>query len=275
MTRLHSSTALAGPSRRGRLLRAAAILTVFLASGLGTILHAANLQVSPISLEFSPKDQAQGIWLSNSGTSPLRAQVRVQQWSQADGKDQLAPARELVASPPAVDIPPGEKQLVRIIRLQPVAPAQEQTFRLIIDELPAAAAPADAGKPSGLQFLFRYSVPVFVSLTEPVPQTGKPSDISALKSSVQAGTPAPVLAVRNNGAQRLKISQLSYVSADGLRTPLLPGLVGYVLAGQQMQWPITSLSPQALQGLSAGGVLKAKFNADLDEQTLPLVSALP
>ena len=72
---------------------------------------AASLQVSPISLEFSPEEQAQGIWLSNTGTVPLRAQVRVQQWSQADGSDQLAPARDMTASPPMLEIAAGARQL--------------------------------------------------------------------------------------------------------------------------------------------------------------------
>ena len=32
---------------------------------------AGDLQVSPISLEFSPTEQAQGLWLSNTGTATL------------------------------------------------------------------------------------------------------------------------------------------------------------------------------------------------------------
>lgn len=228
--------------------------------------RAANLQVAPISLEFSPAEQAQSIWLSNSGTVSLRAQVRVLLWSQPNKADQLDPTRELVASPPAVEIAPGEKQLVRIIRLQPAAPTQERTFRLIIDELPVAAAPGAPTQP-GLQFLLRHSVPVFVGVGEPLPADGKPSDISALSASFQVNGAQAVFSVKNAGAKRIKISQLVYVDADGRRVPLSPGLLGYVLAGQQMQWP---LPLPANVTLPAQGSLKAKFNADQEEQNLPL-----
>ncbi|MDO9360650.1 MAG: fimbria/pilus periplasmic chaperone [Polaromonas sp.] len=231
--------------------------------------HAASLQVAPISLEFSPQEQAQSIWLSNTGTTPVRAQVRVLQWSQPEQADLLAPTRELVPSPPMVEIAPGEKQMIRIIRTQPGMPDSEKSFRLIVDELPgpsgAAAAPG-----GGLQFLLRYSVPVFVSVAAPVPASSKPTDVSGLSATLEG--PPPVLAVANSGKQRIKISQLVYVDAQGQRTSLAPGLLGYVLSGQRMRWP---LNLPAGQTLPAGGVFKAKFNADLEEQTLPLANSRP
>ena len=255
--------------------RRVALGMLLAAGGLVLAIHsapaqAASLQVSPISLEFSPAEQAQSVFLSNSGTAPVRAQVRVQQWTQSDNADQLSPTRELAASPPVVEIKPGEKQMIRIIRLQKGAPAQEQTYRLIIDELPGATVPG-APTPPGLQFLLRYSVPVFVAVTEPPPATGKPSDISTISASVQPGGANPVLSVSNAGPKRVKISQLVLTEADGKRTALAPGLLGYVLAGQRMQWP---LNLPATQVIPANG-LKAKFNADLEEQTLPLVSTRP
>ncbi|MFI5444135.1 molecular chaperone [Polaromonas sp. UC242_47] len=238
---------------------------------LGQAASAASLQVAPISLEFSPKEQAQSIWLSNTGTAPVRAQERVQQWTQTAEGDQLAPTRELVASPPVVEIAPGDRQMIRIIRLQGGVPAREESYRLIVDELPSAGVAGPSGAaPAGLQFLLRYSVPVFVSPVEPLPVTGKPSDISALSASLQSGPPAPVLTIVNHGTQRVKISQLVHVDKQGRRTTLVPGLLGYVLAGQRMQWPLTL---PAAQALPVDGTFKAKFNADLEEQVLPLVNS--
>lgn len=239
--------------------------------GQAATASAASLQVSPISLEFAPKEQAQSLWLSNTGTVPLRAQVRVQQWTQTAEGDQLSPTRELLASPPVVEIPPGDRQMIRIIRPQGGVPAREESYRLIVDELPSAAVAGPGGTaPAGLQFLLRYSVPVFVSPVDPLPVTGKPSDISALSASLQSGPTAPVLTVENKGTQRVKISQLVHVDQQGRRTSLVPGLLGYVLAGQRMQWPLTL---PAAQALPAGGTFKAKINADLEEQVLPLATS--
>ena len=232
---------------------------------------AASLQVSPISLEFSPEEQAQGIWLSNTGTVPLRAQVRVQQWSQTDGSDQLAPARDMTASPPMLEIAAGARQLVRIIRLQSTAPAQELSYRLLVDELPDESRQQED---SGLQFLLRYSVPVFVlpQGSEATNAGGKSiplTDTSTLSAVLHQDRKEPSLAVSNQGRQRVRISQLIHVAANGTRTPLVPGLLGYVLAGQNMQWPLEL--PASLGG---NGVLKAKFNNDVEEQSLPLVTAV-
>ena len=231
--------------------------------------HAASLQVAPISLEFSPREQAQSVWLSDTGTAPVRAQVRILQWSQPGQADQLDPTRELVASPPMVEIAPGEKQMIRIIRMLPAPPAAEKSYRLIIDELPAtgATAPATGG---GLQFLLRYSVPVFLAVADPAPASARQTDVSALSATLKRLPAAPVLVVANSGPQRIKISQLVYVDAQGVRTPLAPGLLGYVLSGQRMRWPLNVPPGQALQ---PGGAFKAKFNADLEEQTLPLANS--
>ena len=230
---------------------------------------AASLQVSPISLEFSPEEQAQGIWLSNTGTVPLRAQVRVQQWSQAEGSDQLAPARDMTASPPMLEIAAGARQLVRIIRLQSAAPAQELSYRLLVDELPDESRQQED---SGLQFLLRYSIPVFVLPQGSEAAVGGKSiplaDTSTLSAVLHHDRKGSSLAISNQGRQRVRISQLVHVAADGTRTPLVQGLLGYVLAGQSMEWPL-----ELPAGLGGNGVLKAKFNNDVEEQSLPLVTA--
>ena len=44
---------------------------------------ASGLQVSPISLTLQQNQRAEGLWLSNSGDSPVNAQVRVFHWRQS------------------------------------------------------------------------------------------------------------------------------------------------------------------------------------------------
>lgn len=243
-------------------------------AGMASPVFAASLQVSPISIEIASQEQGQALYLSNTGTATVRAQVRVQQWSQADGQDQLAPTRDVVASPPLLEIQPGARQMVRIVRLQPAAAGPEKTYRLIVDELPPGQAEPAAAQSAGLRFNLRYSIPVFVQpagATAPV-EAGVPgmqpmSDLSGLTARLAGpGQSGPLLVLENRGPRRLKLSQLVYVSPQGQRTVLTPGLLGYVLAGQRMQWPL-ALPAGALQG---GASLKAKFNDDQEEQVLPL-----
>lgn len=262
---------MAGTRRRAALLRAAGMLALGMALAVAVRpeAHAADLQVSPISLQFAATEQGQGLWLSNTGTRPLRAQVRVQRWFQGNEGDQLEPARDLVASPPALEIAPGQRQLVRIVRPQSTAAAQERSYRLIIDELPAGTAAGILSPPpltapaQGLQFLLRYSIPVFIAPQGPVAALQKKSDIRHLSAQFMVGAQTQLI-VANTGTRRVRISQLVHEDAQGRRVTLVPGLLGYVLAGQHMRWVL----PAGARG-SPPGVLKARFNDDEQEQAFP------
>ncbi|UNK56750.1 fimbria/pilus periplasmic chaperone [Pseudoxanthomonas daejeonensis] len=258
------------PKGRGSRIRGWLLLAALALAGPAAL--AANLQVNPIMLEFAPGEQSQAVWLSNTGTEPLKAQVRVSAWSQAGGTDQTEPSRDLVASPAILEVAAGQQQLVRIIRPRSEPLQTEAAYRLTIDELPA-----DGSEPqrSGLQFLLRYSVPVFVLAegTEPLspsrrtastpPSTGTPTTLSA---RLEARGDASLLSITNPERQRVRLSNLVWVDTGGHRTELAPGLFGYVLAGQRMQWTIP-LSPQQRAN---GGSLKVRFNDDPNDQTLPL-----
>ena len=230
---------------------------------------ASGLQVSPILLEFSSATQAQGLWLSNTGTQPLRAQVRVRAWTQGADGEQLLDSTELVASPAILEIPPGKQQLVRIVRVGKADPARERAYRLLVNELPSPSA-----EPSpGLRFLLEYSVPVFLlpagvapALERSGPRT--PTDLSRLRASFRhLDGNRFLLDLDNSGQQRLRLSQLTHVDAKGHETPLVPGLVGYVLAGTTMQWTLTLPS-----AAGTPGTLVARFNDDQAKQALPLSS---
>jgi len=231
---------------------------------------ASGLQVSPILLEFSSTTQAQGLWLSNTGTQPLRAQVRVRAWTQGADGEQLGDTSALVASPAIVEIQPGKRQLVRIVRTGVADPGHEQAYRLLVNELPSATPESSPG----LRFLLEYSVPVFLlpaGTTPALERTGprKPADISRLQARFQhLDGNRYQLNLVNGGNQRLRLSQLTHVDGKGHATPLVPGLVGYVLAGAQMQWTLTL--PAAA---GTPGTLVARFNDDRDKQPLPLPAA--
>lgn len=261
MKRGHTPRLPAAPRRRFGPSR---WLTALLLAACASAACASGLQVSPILVEFRAEQQAQALWLTNTGSEPMHAQIRIQQWTQTDGSEQLTATRDVVASPAIVEIAPGEQQLVRLLRLKPAPPTTELAYRVLVDELPAADKPAG----SGLNLLLRYSVPTFVlqpGLVPIIERTGPtpPADMSKITATLRNGT----LSVHNNGANRLRIKQLVYVNPDNSRVSLNDGLVGYVLSGQTMQWPL------ALPATTRpGGHLIATFNHDVTEQTLPLAT---
>lgn len=259
--------------QRGRftLRRASFCAWGLLAGFLFAPAWADGLQVSPVLLEFSPEQRALAIWLSNSGKRPLHAQARIQAWHQVDGEDVLDATTELVTSPPLVEIPPGQTQVVRVVRMRTDRPATEMSYRLLVDELPRPDNEATAGmqNPAGIRFLFRYSIPVFVRPDAAIEAPQR----SPLTLPVAPGLSAQLtleaekqakLSIRNAGPQRIKLSDLSYTGADGERTAMGDGLFGYVLASQTRQW----ILPVPASFKPANGTLKARLNDDSDETVL-------
>ncbi|MGH8052874.1 MAG: fimbrial biogenesis chaperone [Stenotrophomonas sp.] len=248
----------------------ATAFSLFLAAP--SISRAGGLQASPILLEFGNTQKSQTLWLTNTGEHPLRAQIRVQQWTQFDQEDRLQPSNALLASPPLVEIAAGQKQLVRVVQAAaPGTNANEAAFRLIVDELPGGAETVT----SGLQFLLSYSIPAFVLPPGSVPQLERqgpyiPTDAQLLQGHWNVQGKKATLTVRNTGNQRIRISQLSWVTTAGERMDIAPGLFGYVLAGQQMRWTHTLPSP-----LPANGTLSAKLNDDPEPQALPQITTGP
>jgi fimbrial chaperone protein len=211
---------------------------------------ASGLQIAPTSLELASAGPAQALWLTNTGDHELRAQVRAYKWSQNGGKDALEPTQALVASPPMLTVAPGGRQLVRVIRTGQDAAPGEQTYRLLVDELPLEAA-----KGTGVQYVLRYSVPVFVGVG------GKPS----LTWSGTPGHDAIELTVSNTGPAHAQISEVNLVQPGAAApVPIVPGLLGYVLPGATMHWTIAL--PAGATATNAS--LKALVNGDATDQML-------
>ncbi len=258
--------------RRPRLYAAAGLIgamATWLAFGSMQPAQAAVLQVSPVRLQFESAQSAQALQVFNRGQNPLEAQVRVMRWTQEDGTDRLTPTTDVVASPAIMRVAPGNRQTVRIVRLQPTPAADEQTYRILIDELPQET-PA---KGVGLKILLRYSIPVFIAASSAKPsdpadeaQAPHKTDLSRVCAQFTprrgGGTE---LRFSNNSPRALRISSVTAVSTDGKQQLIEDGLLGYVLPGKQMGWAIKSPAP-----LTADLALKARFNDDTNAQAVPL-----
>ncbi|MGG6461672.1 fimbrial biogenesis chaperone [Solilutibacter silvestris] len=212
--------------------------------------RASSLQVAPTGLALAANQNADVLRLSNTGSEPMRAQVRVFHWTQQNGKDVLEPTRDIVATPAMLSIAPGASQLVRVVRLTSPG-ATEGSYRVIVSELPP---PKKEGVKVGLQFALEYSLPVFL-----LPSGATQGNDYAL----HARRIGNELEVSNSGRMHARLSQVSEVGAGGRRSPLFPGLLGYVLPGQTMRW---TLPPAKDPGTSA---FEAVINDDNAASPLP------
>lgn len=217
---------------------------------------AASLQVAPISLQFSSTENAKEIWLTNTSDKAIRAQTRVQEWTQQSGTDVLISTKNIVASPMVTEIPAGEKQLIRVMKVSELPKHQEQSYRLIIDELPSPSQPTER---SGLQLLLQYSIPVFFKPEQNIPLKNSLTSLDQVDFSYDQHR----LIVKNRGNSHIRISQLNYINTNSEKVPVITGLVGYALSGQTMSWNIP-----VLKSMLPNGKFEAKINADGQAQIL-------
>ncbi|WP_426390553.1 fimbrial biogenesis chaperone [Variovorax sp. R-27] len=237
-----------------RLLRRTLVLAFALLAHAAA--SASGLQVSPVTLTLQATQNADGLWLSNTGEDVVHAQVRVYQWSQENGGEKLTPSRELLVSPPMVQLAPSERQLIRVIRTGVPAGAVENSYRVIIDELPV-----EMKEKKGLQLVLRYSVPIFIAAAAAGAQPAAPQLTWSLR---REGNQA-VLEVANGGGMHAQLADLDFVDTAGRRTAVQAGLMGYVLPGASMRWPLKTPA----EAFAGGGVLETKINGNATQEKIP------
>lgn len=241
-------------TRRPLLCRTATWLTLA-ACLYASAASGANLQISPVLINFRAGQNAAGITLQNLGETPMTGQVRVFLWDQKDGEDVLTPTQEVLASPPLVEISPNGRQIIRLVR-QSQAGAGERTYRVLIDEL----ARDDGSGKSGVDIRLRYSVPVFVA------GAGEPGQEN-LSWIFFRKDGAWMLRLQNSGNSHAQIGALSVANRAGKQYVISQGLFGYVLAGRSREWRLPVPKDADLSGALA---LTVSVNAKVvsDKNTL-------
>lgn len=204
--------------------------------------QAATLQVAPVTLEMTASQRAAAIYVTNTGNAPIHAQIRVYDWAQSNGKDVLTLTDDVVSSPAMTALAPGQQQLVRVIVLKPSEHRQELSYRLVIDELPGAAV--DPASRSGVHFLLRYSIPVFIA--GDAAASGDQSQWLACAQAVDKQ-----VWCHNHGVSHIRLSNLQALSNNNQPVESVRGLAGYVLPGQRFVLPLQRSGHYTLHALRA------------------------
>lgn len=123
---------------------------------------ATEFSVTPVRIFMTPRDRAVAITVTNDGDQEMVVQADLYSWKQGPGgEDQLVLTEEMILSPPIVRLPPKSRQVVRLARLGPPPTSDEQTFRMIVREVPEAAAAQS--KELKLQVALAFSLPIFIT----------------------------------------------------------------------------------------------------------------
>ncbi|RWC37598.1 molecular chaperone [Mesorhizobium sp.] len=200
------------------------------------IAQAASLRVAPVVLDLRAPTAASTIRIWNDARRPINVQVRVLRWSQKNGEDAYQVTNDVVASPPITTLRPGGENLIRIVRTSKRPVNGEESYRLVVDELPDPSRRV-AGT---VVLVVRHSIPVFFATTD--------APGASPTWSVQQRRGGYLVTVRKRGSMRLKISNLA-LSSGGKAVARRDGLVGYALGNSTAKWFV----PATGRGRVSGG----------------------
>ena len=206
----------------------------------------AILSIAPLRVEIEGGSAGATVRLTNASDHALPVQSRLFSWSQQDGEDVYAPSSELVVSPSITSIPPGQTQIVRVLRKGAASPG-EKRFRLAVDQLPDPAL----ARPGQALTRIRFTLPVFVDREKAQPA-----------AFVWRITNDRIELV-NSGGATARVIDLQVKAADGRMVPVERNALRYVLGNSTIAWPLGN-------GCSLGTVRVA---AQIDGQAVDGVAA--
>jgi fimbrial chaperone protein len=167
---------------------------------------AAQFTITPVRIFMSPRDRAVAVTVSNDSDEEVVMQADLYTWKQkADGSDDLQLTEDLILTPPILKLAPRARQVVRLARLGPPPAGVQQTYRLIMREVPEARSSSQLQ----LQVALAFSLPVFIS---------PPGVKRELQCALERAAPDQVRAVCNNsGNAYAQIRALEVLDARGVK----------------------------------------------------------
>jgi len=209
-----------GNPKSARLFFIVIILMFFCAGAWAQ--GAGTLQVTPVRINVRAPSASAAISLTNTDRRPMSVQVRVFKWAQKDGRELYIPTRNMAVSPPMLTLRPNSTSVVRILRTNKAPINGEESYRLVIDQLPDSALMRYQG--SNVSFVVRHSIPAFFTGTGP-----NTPRVTWQALPVKGGYK---VVVTNTGNSHMGVASVKLLAGKTV-VGQLDGLAGYALAGSK------------------------------------------
>ncbi len=191
--------------------------------------QASSFNISPIRAELGGAHHTEVMTLTNADDAPVVVEVRVVKWSQDNGADQLDDTRELLVTPPVLQIPGRGEQIIRVALRRDADTTREMTYRVIFQEVPQTASPEF----TGLRVALRLSVPIFVAPARGKAEADLAWDAHWLPSGeLEVGA-------SNNGNGHLQVIDFD-LQLPGAGAVVRGLTAKYVLPGSRMVWTLSA-----------------------------------
>jgi len=233
------------------------------------VMAQATFLIWPIYPKIEASEKATAVWLQNTGKSDAMVQIRVFKWNQDGLKDNYGEQLEIIPSPPVAKIKAGEKHMLRLTKSANLPDGKEQSYRLIVDELPIRLSDGNEQDASKVNFQMRYSIPLFAygkglgsGLTEESQKINAKNALAkpVLQWSVHNGENGQSeLYLKNSGQKFARLSAVK-TSKTANNIALGKAAFGYVLSNSTVKFAIDKstanelLKSSTLYGVDSSGV---------------------
>ena len=215
-------------SRVARVLSTAVALVIFTTSNAGA---QTTFSIDPLMVELDGVNRNGVLTITNTSAKELRFEIKAFAWDQRrpDGAMQLAPTADVLVFPQLLTLKPKSTQRVRVGTDAPQGPV-EKSYRLMIEELPAATSPAQGTK---VAVRTRIGVPVFLAPVKSV-RSGRMDPVTVTRGVVS-------IPLTNTGSIHAMVDEVSVRGMAAADSPVFEeALKGwYVLAGKSRTWIYT------------------------------------
>ena len=191
--------------------------------------------------------------------SPIRlnetsyVQVMALNWHDAGEHAQASYVDDILAVPPVFELPPKSSQLVRVASREPTTDGVEQSYRLVITEVPRTAGLV----PNSLAIAARMTLPIFVTPAGAVP--------APAWSLVGKDTTKPELVLANQGNAHIKVKKIELFDPVMSEPAFSTEQGALVLAGEENHWPldvdfVRLKGPIALKAQTTIGLIETQIS---------------
>lgn len=104
-----------------------------------SLVSAGELTTQPTSVALAAKKPTANINLTNSGGEEKIVRIIVMSYTQENGSEQMAPSTRLIVHPEKITLKPGATQSVKVGMRMSGPLFEEETYRLLLTEVPPSA----------------------------------------------------------------------------------------------------------------------------------------
>ncbi|MHA3890857.1 fimbrial biogenesis chaperone [Acinetobacter sp. GXMZU3951] len=191
--------------------------------------HAAALKISPVSVELVQSQQASSLTIANESPDKTNLQIRIFKWQQQGNEESYISTNDVVVSPPALSLNAQQSYNLRVVRVNQSDVAKEESYRIIIDELPTAVDSRTIGQ--GINVVLRTSLPLFIT---------NPKSIREAKAQLLHQDGKSIIEVNNIGSRFIQLTSLKLIDETTKQSyPIeINTLNGYILNGNVKTYPL-------------------------------------